>query len=50
LSRTRQRFHEIAPMAGEMLLVPFTRAAVPEVDLAAGRVIIVPREELPAED
>jgi 16S rRNA processing protein RimM len=41
---------EIAPKRGETLLVPFTRAVVPEVDLAAGRVIIVPPEELPAED
>lgn len=27
---------------GESLLVPFTRAAVPEVDLAAGRVVVRP--------
>ncbi len=41
---------EIAPKRGETLLVPFTRAVVPDVDLAAGRVIIVQQEELPAED
>ncbi|HET7714279.1 MAG TPA: ribosome maturation factor RimM [Bauldia sp.] len=41
---------EIAPKRGETVLVPFTRAVVPDVDLAAGRVIIVPPEELPAED
>lgn len=41
---------EIAPKRGETLLVPFTRAVVPDVDLAAGRVIIVSTEELPAED
>ena len=37
---------EIAPTRGETLLVPFTRAVVPEVDLAAGRVIVVPPEGL----
>ncbi len=30
------------------LLVPFTRAAVPEVDVARGRVIVAPPEELDA--
>lgn len=39
---------ETAPRAGrrtgESLLVPFTRAAVPEVDLAAGRVVVRPAE------
>jgi 16S rRNA processing protein RimM len=30
--------------AGESLMVPFTRAAVPEVDLAAGRVVVRPAE------
>ncbi len=37
---------EIAPTTGrgpgESLLVPFTREAVPEVDLPAGRVVVVP--------
>ena len=28
------------------LLVPFTRACVPQVDLAAGRVVVVPPEEI----
>jgi hypothetical protein len=28
---------EIAPKRGETILVPFTRAVVPDVDLAAGR-------------
>ena len=41
---------EIAPKRGETLLVPFTRAVVPNVDLASGRVIIVPPEELPGAD
>jgi 16S rRNA processing protein RimM len=31
---------EIAPKRGETLLVPFTRAVVPEVDAAAGRVVV----------
>jgi 16S rRNA processing protein RimM len=33
---------EIAPRRGDTLLVPFTRAVVPEVDLAGGRVVIKP--------
>lgn len=33
---------EIAPSRGPSLLVPFTRAVVPEVDLAANRVVIAP--------
>jgi 16S rRNA processing protein RimM len=33
---------EIAPRHGETILVPFTRIAVPEVDLAAGRVTVDP--------
>jgi 16S rRNA processing protein RimM len=36
---------EIAPPHGPTMLLPFTNAVVPEVDLAAGRVVI----ELPAE-
>jgi 16S rRNA processing protein RimM len=36
---------EIAPPNGATLLLPFTNAVVPSVDLAAGRVVI----ELPAE-
>jgi 16S rRNA processing protein RimM len=36
---------EIAPPHGATLLLPFTNAVVPSVDLAAGRVVI----ELPAE-
>lgn len=31
---------EIAPKRGETLLIPFTRAVVPEVDLASGRLVI----------
>jgi 16S rRNA processing protein RimM len=33
---------EVAPPAGETLLFPFTRAVVPHVDLAAGKVIVEP--------
>ncbi|MEO8667813.1 MAG: ribosome maturation factor RimM [Bauldia sp.] len=33
---------EIAPPAGTSIFLPFTRAAVPTIDLAAGRVIIAP--------
>jgi 16S rRNA processing protein RimM len=36
---------EIAPPQGSTLLLPFTNAVVPMVDLAAGRVVI----ELPGE-
>lgn len=37
---------EIAPPRGETFLVPFTHAVVPEVDLAAGRVLVDPPEGL----
>ena len=37
---------EIARPAGAPLLVPFTRACVPEVDPAAGRVVVVPPDEI----
>ena len=40
---------EIAPDAGETILVPFTRQAVPEVDLAAGRVVVDSPPETEAE-
>jgi 16S rRNA processing protein RimM len=33
---------------GPALLVPFTRACVPEIDLAAGRVVVVPPVEVNA--
>ena len=33
---------EIKPETGEPLLLPFTDAAVPEIDLAAGRMVVVP--------
>lgn len=37
---------EIAPEAGTPLLVPFTRAAVPVIDLAGGRIVVEPPEGL----
>ncbi len=39
---------EIARPEGEPLLVPFTKAAVPIVDLAGGRVVLEPPEEIEA--
>jgi 16S rRNA processing protein RimM len=33
---------EIKPDSGESLLVPFTETAVPEIDVAAGRMVVVP--------
>lgn len=33
---------EVARPSGEMVMVPFTRASVPTVDLTAGRVVIAP--------
>jgi 16S rRNA processing protein RimM len=41
---------EIAPAKGPTLLVPFTRVAVPEVDLVAGRVIVSPPPEAEEDD
>jgi hypothetical protein len=33
---------EIAPASGSTILVPFTEAVVPEIDVAAGRIVIDP--------
>ena len=33
---------EIKPIRGDHLLVPFTDATVPEIDIAAGRMVVVP--------
>src|SRR5580698_5546329 len=41
---------EIAPPHGATLLLPFTNAVVPTVDLAGGRVVIVLPEEVEGED
>jgi 16S rRNA processing protein RimM len=37
---------EIAPPSGTTMLLPFTDAVVPTVDLAAGHVVIVPPNEI----
>jgi 16S rRNA processing protein RimM len=39
-------FLEIAPPRGQTLLVPFTKTAIPEIDIAAGQVIVVPPPEI----
>jgi 16S rRNA processing protein RimM len=42
---------EIAPAAGgEALLLPFTEATVPTIDLKAGRVVVVPPVEIEARE
>src|SRR5207248_11416466 len=41
---------EIAPPKGTTLLLPFTNAVVPEVDLAGGRVVIALPQEIEGED
>ena len=41
---------EIAVAKGPSLLVPFTRAAVPEIDVAAQRVTVIPPVEVEGED
>jgi 16S rRNA processing protein RimM len=33
---------EVAPATGNTILIPFTTAAVPEIDVAAGRVVVDP--------
>ncbi|MCC6982458.1 MAG: ribosome maturation factor RimM [Bauldia sp.] len=33
---------EILPASGTTILVPFSKAAVPEVDLTAGRIVVIP--------
>ncbi len=38
--------HEIEQARGKTLLLPFTRAAVPEIDLAGGRLVVVPPPEV----
>jgi 16S rRNA processing protein RimM len=41
---------EIAPPSGTTMLLPFTNAVVPTVDLAGGRVVIVVPEEIDGDD
>ncbi len=39
---------EIAPERGPTLLVPFTKSAVPDIDIAAGRLVVAPPAEIEA--
>ncbi len=39
---------EIAPKQGSVLVVPFTKETVPEIDVSAGRLTVIPAEELEA--
>jgi 16S rRNA processing protein RimM len=39
----------VPPQGGETLLFPFTKAVVPVVDIAGGKVIVVPPEEIEEE-
>ncbi len=42
---------EIAPAGGgETLLFPFTKAVVPEIDIAAGWIVVAPPREIAGED
>jgi 16S rRNA processing protein RimM len=41
---------EIAPPQGSTMLLPFTNAVVPSVDLAAGRVVIELPNEIAGDD
>jgi 16S rRNA processing protein RimM len=41
---------EIAPASGPTMLLPFTNAVVPDVDLAAGRVVIKLPQEIEARE
>ncbi|MBV9633028.1 MAG: ribosome maturation factor RimM [Methylobacteriaceae bacterium] len=41
---------EIAPPTGEARLLPFTKPVVPVVDLAAGRLVVIPPREIEAEN
>ena len=41
---------EIAPLKGTTLLLPFSNAVVPEVDLESGCVVINPPQEIEGED
>jgi 16S rRNA processing protein RimM len=41
---------EIAPPSGPTMLLPFTNAVVPTVDLAGGRVVIEPPEEIEGDE
>ncbi len=40
---------EIAPARGETLLLPFTAEVAPEIDIAGGRIVLVPPVEIEAD-
>jgi 16S rRNA processing protein RimM len=40
---------EIAPARGETLLLPFTTEVAPEINIAAGRIVLVPPAEIEAD-
>jgi 16S rRNA processing protein RimM len=37
---------EIKPASGDPMMLPFTETAVPEIDLKAGRIVVVPPAEI----
>jgi 16S rRNA processing protein RimM len=39
---------EIAPKSGPSLLIPFTNATVPDIDISAGRIVVAPPAEIEA--
>jgi 16S rRNA processing protein RimM len=41
---------EITPGGGETRLLPFTRQVAPQIDFAAGRIVVVPPLEIEGED
>jgi 16S rRNA processing protein RimM len=41
---------DIVPRRGPSLLVPFTKQAVPEIDLSAGRLVAIPPPDAPEDD
>jgi 16S rRNA processing protein RimM len=41
---------EIAPPKGTSLLLPFSNAVVPEVDIAGGRVVVALPQEIAGEE
>jgi len=40
---------EIAPPRGATLLLPFTAEVAPEIDIAGGRIVLVPPAEIEAD-
>jgi 16S rRNA processing protein RimM len=40
---------EVAPARGQTLLLPFTAEVAPEIDIAGGRIVLVPPAEIEAE-